>query len=93
MRKNKVYTLQAKVAFKLADVIFPERETIFANITEEIEITGKISFISDGGNGKKEFAIVDVPGITMPVIVPKDKIQNLSINSSQKEHQRVARAI
>jgi len=93
MRKEKVHTLQAKVVFKLADAIFPERETIFANMTEEIEIIGKISFISDGGNGEKEFAIVDVPGITMPVIVPKDKIQNLSINSSPKEHQQFAQAM
>ena len=93
MKEKRVKTSQKQVSFKLADAIFPERETIFANITSEIEIVGKMSFVSDGGNGEKEFAIIDVPGISMPIIVPKNKIKNLSFDSSEKEHRRFAKAM
>ncbi len=75
MRHKKANTTHKRISFSLADVIFPERETVFANMTDEIEIIGKISFVSS--NEKEKYAIIDVPGITIPIIVPQNKIKKL----------------
>ncbi len=97
MKRENVETTQKKITFKLADVVFPELETIFANMTEEIEVIGRVTFISDGGNEEEKFAIIDVPGITIPVIVPKDKITQLMEENRNREregeHRRWAEAM
>ncbi len=64
-----------RVVVRLEDVICPDQEMIFANMTGEIEVIGQVSFMSDGPEGKEEFAIIDVPGISMPIIVPKSKVR------------------
>lgn len=61
--------------FKVADVICPEQETIFANMTDDVEIGGYVNFFSDGSGSRDEFAILDVPGIRQPIIVPSKKLK------------------
>ncbi len=94
MRQRKTVTTQKRISFKLADVIFPERETIFANMTDEIEVIGRVTFVSDGGDEEEKFAIIDVPGITIPIIVPRDKINELMEEHNRgTEHQSWAEAM
>jgi len=61
--------------FKLADVISPEREQIFKQITVDLDVLGEIVFLSDQGNQPDRFAIVEVEGIESPLIVPIECLQ------------------
>ena len=78
MNNQVSYTTKSRVAFKIEDAICPEQETIFANLTGEVQVVGKIHFLSDGGTREGEFAVVKVPGLSKLVIVPREKIEELS---------------
>lgn len=56
--------------FRLADVICPDQQQVVTQITPEMEVTGEIAFLSDGGERPNYFAIVEVKGIFSPLIVP-----------------------
>lgn len=64
----------AKVSFKLGQIVCPDRDDLFLNLTDELELTGTISFVSDNGRDDGQYAIVEVPGLSAPVIVPAEKL-------------------
>ena len=64
----------SQVRFKLADVVCPEPEQVIDKLTETLEVTGKVVFLSDSGEEKDQFAIVEVNGVMCPLIVPVDEI-------------------
>lgn len=61
--------------FRLADVICPDRQQILSQITPDLEVGGEIVLLSDGGTEPQQYAIVEVPGIAAPLIVPVSRIQ------------------
>jgi len=61
--------------FKLKDVFFPECDDVISQATPDLKLRGKIIDFSDSGQGKKEFAILQVEGIQGPVIVPVEKLR------------------
>ena len=60
----------AHVSFRLAQVICPDVDEVVGRIDQELEITGQIVVLSDGPKGADQYAIIEVRGISQPVIVP-----------------------
>jgi len=64
-----------RVTFKLSSVICPDAEEVINQMTTEVELTGQVVFLSDYGFRKDHFAIVDIPGVSAPVIVPVQRLK------------------
>lgn len=58
------------MAFKLGDVHLPDVAEVLARMTEDTELQGTVSLLSDQGQHRAAFAVVEVKGILMPLIVP-----------------------
>jgi hypothetical protein len=83
---------RAEVIFKLGDVLCPEQAVVIAHLGGDVEVVGRVSFLSDGGCEKDEFAIIEVPGITVPLVVPKSRLRMLAPSQKNKppKHSREA---
>lgn len=53
----------------------PEIDEVFKRIDSNLEVEGRIVFLSDYGNLRQHFAIVQVEGIHVPLIVPVEDLQ------------------
>ncbi len=75
----KTETLQPgqKVQFRLADVHLPAIEEILNRMTEDTELQGTITLMSDKGDRKTAFAVIEVKGVLMPLIVPAEAIRTV----------------
>jgi hypothetical protein len=62
------------VAFQLSDVMCPDLEQLLAQIGPELSVAGEVVMLSDNGEQQEHFAIVNVTGIAMPLIVPVAKL-------------------
>jgi hypothetical protein len=60
--------------FRLSDVICPDRDQILKQITSELEVCGEVLFLSDSGDKKGHFAILEVKGIPVPLVVSLDHL-------------------
>ena len=56
--------------FRLSDVICPDKQQIVTQITPELEVSGEVVLLSDGGDKPEQYAIIEVAGIGAPLIVP-----------------------
>jgi hypothetical protein len=65
-----------KVAFRLREAMCPTASEVADQITPDLEIRGQVVFLSDSGESKDHFAIVEVEGLATPVIVPVSKIRH-----------------
>jgi hypothetical protein len=55
-------------------------------MTEDTELQGTISLLSDQGGHKAAFAVIEVKGILMPLIVPASCIEKLlNVKASEAE--------
>lgn len=59
-----------RVVFRLGDIHLPDLAEIIAKMTEDTELTGTVSLLSDQGEHRAAFAVIEVKGILMPLIVP-----------------------
>ena len=59
-----------KVQFKLADIHLPDIAEVLSRMTDDVELTGQITLLSDQGEHRSAFAVIEVKGILMPLIVP-----------------------
>ncbi len=59
-----------KISFKLGDVHMPQVGELIARMTGEVELHGEITLLSDSGQQRAAFAVVQVPGVMVPLIVP-----------------------
>jgi len=64
-----------KIRFKLDDVHMPQVAEVVARITGDLELHGEITLLSDSGQQKAAFAVVQVPGVLIPLIVPTSRLQ------------------
>jgi hypothetical protein len=64
-----------KCRFRLLDVICPDRQRTLDQITPELEFDGRITFLSDEGDRKDVYAIIEVEGVASPLIVPVDRLK------------------
>ena len=60
----------ACVRFALSRVVCPDVDEVWRQIDSNLEVEGRIVFLSDYGRLKQHFAIVQVKGIHVPLIVP-----------------------
>jgi hypothetical protein len=66
---------QTRCCFRLADVICPDSDVIQQQLTPGLEVSGQVVFLSDRGSERDSFAIVEVEGITAPLIVPVERLR------------------
>ena len=64
-----------RVRFALSRVMCPELEGVCKRIDSKLEVEGRIVFLSDYGSLRQHFAIVQVEGIHVPLIVPVADLQ------------------
>ena len=72
----------SSVCFCLTDVFCPDLDQIREKITDSLEVTGRVIFLSDAGERPDHFAVVEVDGIMSPLIVPVDQIKAFGPMSS-----------
>ena len=63
--------------FRLADVMCPSRQQVRQQTTTDLEVVGKVVFLSDRGQEPDRFAIIEVEGIYSPLVVPVERLQPL----------------
>jgi len=66
-----------RVQFKLADIHLPAIEEVLNRMTEDTELQGTITLVSEQGDQKAAYAVIEVKGILMPIIVPASCIKSL----------------
>jgi len=64
-----------QVRFPLSIIVCPEQDQVVEHVTDHLELTGKIIYLSDAGEKKDYYAIVEVGGIQTPLIVPVDQLE------------------
>ena len=64
------------VRFALGKVICPGIDELCRQIGSDLEIEGQIVFLSDYGKLRQHFAIVQVKGIHIPLIVPVENLKS-----------------
>lgn len=65
------------VQFQIGDAYFPEPATILEELHGKGNLSGKVLDVSNGGKDGEPFAVVQVEGLTRPVIVPVGRIRDL----------------
>ncbi len=63
------------VRFRLADVVCPDVDDARERITNDLEVSGRVVFLSDSGDEKDHYAVVQVDGIRAPLVVGVEKIK------------------
>lgn len=61
--------------FNVADVICPDLLRITDRIGPDLEVSGEVDYLSDGGDPDRKFAVINVTGIDSPLIVPVDRLR------------------
>jgi len=84
---------KAQVAFKLEDTLCPDQELIFSHLGGEVEVVGSVVFLSDSATQESEFAIVEVPGIAVPLIVPREKLRMITMGERGEKRKEVAESL
>lgn len=64
-----------RVRFALSRVMCPELDEICKQIDSGLKVEGRVVFLSDYGDLQQHFAIVQVEGIHVPVVVPVEDLQ------------------
>ena len=73
----------ALVAFRIRDVFFPDAPEALRRLTGEVQVCGRLLFFSDAGRDHERFAVVEVEGMTSPVVVAVDRLQAISLIGGQ----------
>ena len=63
------------VRFKMADVVCPDPSEIIAKMTDGLRLTGRVVLLSDAGEKRNYFAVVEVAGVMCPLVVPVEQIE------------------
>jgi hypothetical protein len=75
-------------SFNVADVVCPDLLQITNQIGPELEISGEVDYLSDGGDPSRKFAVINVPGIYAPLIVPVERLRALAEKSPAPKFDR-----
>ena len=63
------------VRFAMGKGICPGIEELCKQISSDLEIEGQVVFLSDYGKIRGHFAIVQVKGVHVPLVVPVENLQ------------------
>jgi len=86
--ERRILDANEEVLVRLVDAECPEAGEILASLTGEVELAGRVRFLSDAADGRVEFAVIDVPGLTMPLVVRADRVRRANATS-----RRIARNV
>ena len=64
-----------RVRFALSRVICPDIDEVFRQTDSKLEVEGQVVFLSDYGGLRQHFAIVQVQGIHVPLIVQVEDLE------------------
>ena len=67
--ENESVSSGARVRFALSRVVCPDFDEVCRKTDSNLEVEGRIVFLSDYGKVQKHFAVVQVKGIHVPLIV------------------------
>lgn len=65
------------VNFRISDVYVPEPVQILMELHGKDLLQGRVIDLSDSGNQSEAFAVVEVDGLTQPVVVPVKHIKGI----------------
>ena len=65
----------SEVRFQLSRIVCPEKDQVVIGLSGHLELTGKIVYLSDAGEKRDYYAIVEVGGVQTPLIVPVDQLE------------------
>jgi len=58
------------IRFRIGDVYAPDLTDLYRQMTPDLELEGNITLLCDGGDDQVSYALVEVPGVLLPMIVP-----------------------
>ena len=70
------------VNFRICDAYIPEPVQIIMELHGTDRLQGKVIDVSDGGNENERFAVVEVEGLSQPVVVPMKHVTEHVVNDS-----------
>ena len=76
-----------RVRFALSRVICPDFDEVFRQTDSNLEVEGRVVFLSDYGKVRKHFAVVQVKGIHVPLIIP---VEDLQLGDASEAHPKTA---
>jgi hypothetical protein len=60
----------SRASFAIANVLCPDVAQVLRLIGPDLNVIGEIAYLSDGPDAPNQFAVLNVPGIHAPLIVP-----------------------
>lgn len=97
---SSVASAPKQASFLVGKVLCPDVDEVLRSIGPNVRVRGRVLYYSDDGDRRDGFAIMDVDGMHMPMIVPVDCLQyeaeagcaNASANSSDVKSRMEATA-
>ena len=62
-------------SFEISDVECPDAGQVIRQIGPGLTVSGQVVYLSDSGDQKDHFAVVDVQGIHAPLVVRVDRLR------------------
>ena len=69
-RGKRHFVKNRQVQFPIQNVFFPEPAAVLKELHGKTSIEGRVIELSEGGPNGEMFAVVEVEGLSQPVIVP-----------------------
>ncbi len=66
-----------RVAFAIRDIYIPTPEAVLHELHGDEQLAGDVVEISDSGEADGAYAIVEVPALKRPVVVPITRVREL----------------
>ena len=63
------------IRFRMADIYAPSLPDLFKQITPNMNLEGRIILLSDSGESQDAYALVEVQGVLLPLIVPASALE------------------
>jgi len=70
------------VAFDLGDVFCPSLDQLLTKLGPRLRLSGEVSYMSDLGEERDHFAVIEVGGVLTPLIVPVEKLRRVHEHGS-----------
>ena len=67
------------VKFRISDIYNPEPTQVLMELHGEDFLEGKVIDVSDSGGHEEQYAVVEVEGLTQPVVVPVKYIRESTL--------------
>ena len=66
------------VRFKISDIYLPDPLVVLTKLHGDDMLQGRVVEISDGGVRPERYAVIDVPELEQMIIVPLERVEDVS---------------